>query len=630
MQSGTIFLFLYFQLDDNSDFVDVVLNKIKTKASAKTIRTIIANFVIAKGEQIYIAYNNFFEKKRCTVDGLISLILKKGNVPPFMYDFLTILLGDFLNVKIALICAVGVFTNVANVLQQDVNDDEFIIVICQSGTIYTLAGENTDKIRLGDSPLCLFFAKQMAHMNVTVASGDQSHLSIHKASTEGTQDGGVPESRDQESPAIEASTEGTQDGAVPESQDQESQVVEESTEGTQDGLTPVVEESTEGTQDGLTPVVEESTEGTQDGLTPVIEESTEGTQDGLMPVIEESTEGTQDSLTPVIEESTEGTQDGVDTNKSNEGKSPVVKNTNIDGNAFSPSADTEEDCEIFLLNTHNTSFEMDAIDQQLMELQLNSSSNSISSVTQMKSQAHDVTDSSSDEFTGFNPSDIPSSDTEATDTPITISDDDDDNSTSHTSATTDVLDTDDDLSNFSNAIPASVAESDDITVQFSDADGMSEEISIQMIRNVVLPCHDDLTNDFSEDKIEKKLMLIRQVPNQIKANRASYYCVMRVGKYPTCFKNKIHSVAEIHQKPVAENAYEEEADKTEDHSIHRDMQAEIPQGQPDKTEAEKIENYSDDNDHVEPDETEADKTENHSIHRDVPAEILQGQPDVEK
>ena len=110
------FLFLYFQLDDNSDFVDTVLKKIKTKASAKSIRTIIANFIMAKEEQIYIAYNNFFEKKRCTVDRLISLILKKANVPPFMYDFLTILLGDFVNVKIALICAVGVFTNVANVL----------------------------------------------------------------------------------------------------------------------------------------------------------------------------------------------------------------------------------------------------------------------------------------------------------------------------------------------------------------------------------------------------------------------------------------------------------------------------------------------------------------------------------
>ena len=118
------------------------------------------------------------------------------------------------------------------------------------------------------------------------------------------------------------------------------------------------------------------------------------------------------------------------------------------------------------------------------------------------------------------------------------------------------LDADDNLSNFSNVVPPSVAESDDITVTFSNADGMSEEISIQMVGNavppcpdeiseeisiqmvgnvvppcpdgmseeisiqmvgnVVLPCHDDLTDDFSNDEIEKKLLLIRHIPNQIK------------------------------------------------------------------------------------------------------------------
>ena len=225
--------FFYFQLDDNSDFIDAVLNKIKTKASGKSIRTIIADFVIAKEEQIYIAYNNFFEKKRCTVDRLISLILKKGNVPPSMYNFLTILLGDFLNVKIALICAVGVFTNVASVLQQDVNDDEFIIVICQSGNIFTLAGEKSDKIQLGESPLCSFFAKQMLHMK-PVGRVDQPHSSIQKPSTELTQDAGVNVHEEQESPVIEASKESTQDGVK--------QVVEASTEMTQDAGVNVHEE----------------------------------------------------------------------------------------------------------------------------------------------------------------------------------------------------------------------------------------------------------------------------------------------------------------------------------------------------------------------------------------------------
>ena len=71
-------------------------------------------------------------------------------------------------------------------------------------------------------------------------------------------------------------------------------------------------------------------------------------------------------------------------------------------------------------------------------------------------------------------------DTEVTNTCITISDDDDvDDSTSHTTATSEFLDTDDNLSNFGSVVLPSVAESDDKMVPFSDADGMSEEISIQ-------------------------------------------------------------------------------------------------------------------------------------------------------
>ena len=449
-----------------------------------------------------------------------------------------------------------------------------------------------------------------------------------------TQDGGVLESWDEESPVIEASTESTQDVGVLESRDEELPVVEVSTELTQDvGVLeswdeelPVVEASTKSTQDvGVleswdeeSPVVEASTKSTQDvGVleswdeeSPVVEASTELTQD--VGVLEES---------QVVEASTELTQDGVNTNKSNKRKSPVVKKTNIDGTAFFPSADTEDDFDCFVVNTHDASFEMDALDRQLMKLNLNLSSNSIRSVTQMKSQAHDVTDSSLDEFTGFHPTDIASSDTERTDNSITISDDDNDDSTSHTTATAEFLDADDNLSNFSNVVPPSVAESDDITVTFTDADGMSEEISIQMIGNAVLPCHDDLTDNFSEDEIEKKLLLIWHIPNQIKEFRGSYYGGIRVGKYPTCFKNKNHSMAEIHQKSVEDNYYEEEAENIENNSDDNDHV------EPDKKEAENIENNSDDNDHVEPNEKEAEKIENHSIHGDEQAEFLQGQPD---
>ena len=282
----------------------------------------------------------------------------------------------------------------------------------------------------------------------------------------------------------------------------------------------------------------------------MVEASTESTQDGGVP-----------EELPVIQASNELTQDGVNTNKSNERKSPIVKKTNTDGNASFPSADTEDDFDCFVVDTHDASFEMNALDRQLMTLNLNLSSNSIRSETQIKSQAHDVTDSSLDEFTGFHPTDITSSDTEMTDNSITISDDDDDDSTSHTTTTAEFLDAEDNLSNFSNAVPPSVSESDDITVTFSDADGMSKEISIQMVSNVVPPCpngmseeisiqmvgnvvlpcpdgmseeisiqtvgnaippcHDDLTDDFSDDKIEKKLLLIRHVPNQIKEIRGS-------------------------------------------------------------------------------------------------------------
>ena len=347
------------------------------------------------------------------------------------------------------------------------NDDEFIIVICQSGTIYTLAGDNSDKIRLGVSPLCLFFGKQMAHFKVPVAHHHQSHSSIHTDSTKGAQDVSVPASPDQQLPIVGESTEGAQDVSISASPDQQ---------------------------------------------LPIVGESTEEAQDVSVPV-------SPDQQSPIVGESTEGAQDGVDDNECNEGKSPIINNTIIDGNVISPSPDTEEDCEIFPLHSHDTSFEMDSLDEKLLTLQLNSSCNSVSCVEQINSQAHDVPDSSSEEFTGFNPSDIPSSsDTEVTDTPITISDDDD-NSTSHTTATTDILDSDEDLSNCSNAILPSVAESDDFNIRLSDADGMSEEISLQTNGNAVPPCHEYLTDDFSEDEIDQKLLLIQQFPNQIKANR---------------------------------------------------------------------------------------------------------------
>ena len=239
----------------------------------------------------------------------------------------------------------------------------------------------------------------------------------------------------------------------------------------------------------------------------------------------------------------------------------------------------------------------------------------------MKSQAHDVTDSSLDEFTGFHPTDIASSDTKTTDNSITISDDDDDDSTSHTTTTAEFLDADDNLSNFSNAVQPSVAESDDITVTFSDGDGMSEEISIQTVGNAVPPCHDGSTDDFSNDEIEKKLLLIRHVPNQIKEIQGSYCGGRRVGKYPTCFKKKKHSIAEIPQTSVEDNYYEEEAENIESNSDDNNHV------EPDEKEAENIENNSGDNDHVQPNEKEAENIENHSIHGDEQAEFPQGQPD---
>ena len=373
---------------------------------------------------------------------------------------------------------------------------------------------------------------------------------------------------------------------------------------------------------------------------PVIEESTESTQDGVEPVIEASTETTQDAGVhqsdkeelPVIEESTELTQDGVNMNQSNEEKSPVAKNTNIDTKEFFPSADADEDSDAVVLNTHDASFQMDELDTQLMQLDLNLSKNLKSSVTQVNSTEVYVIDSSSDEFLGFDCTDIAStSDTEATDSSIIISDDDDDDdSTSNTTARVEFMENDENVSNFSSVVPPSVAKSDDETVPFSDGDGMSEEIQIKNVGNAVSPCQGDSTDDLSEDEIENKLLLIRQFPNQIKENRASYYCSQRVGNYPSCFRNKIHCMAEVHQKPVEKNDYEKEAGNSENDSINGDVEAKIPQGQPDEKEAGKIENDSGDNDHVEPYEKEAENNENQSINGDVETNIPQGQPDEEE
>ena len=302
-----------------------------------------------------------------------------------------------------------------------------------------------------------------------------------------------------------------------------------------------------------------------------------------------------------------------------------VKNTNIEGKAFVASTDStterEEDCDIFVedLNTHDQSFELDAIDRQLMDLNLSSGTVN-SSITQRKHEENDNTDSSLEEFIGFDSSDIAStSDTEVTDSSIIISDgfdssdidstsdtevtdsliiiSDDDDSTSNTTTRggntvlNSIVDTDENVSHFSSAIPPSVVESDDEsdkTVPFSDGDAMSHKISVKMTNNVVPPSQDksnndtrhalsdeisveitsnavppsqdDFTNDFSEDEIAKKLMLIRQFPNEIKKNQGSYYGGKRVGSYPTCVKKKIHSVNnvnKIYQKPVETNDSEE-------------------------------------------------------------------------
>ena len=155
---------------------------------------------------------------------------------------------------------------------------------------------------------------------------------------ESTLDSGIPESRDEDSQVVEVSTESTQDGGVPE----DSQVVEASTESTQDGGVPedsqVVEASTESTQDGDVP------ESWDEDLQ-VVEVSTESTQDGGVP-----------EELPVLHVSNELTQDGVDMNKSNKRKSPIVKKTNIDGNASFPSADIEDDFDCFVVDTHDAKF----------------------------------------------------------------------------------------------------------------------------------------------------------------------------------------------------------------------------------------------------------------------------------
>ena len=147
-------------MNENFDFIDAVMNQIKTKAQNSVMRKLVVDFILAKECEILIAYRNFFEKKKITIDTIIGLFEKKATAPPSTYDFLTTLLGDFLNVKIALICGVGIYTNVPKILQDEISDRDFIIVIMSGGRMYVLDGEISDEILLGVSPLSKYFTEK--------------------------------------------------------------------------------------------------------------------------------------------------------------------------------------------------------------------------------------------------------------------------------------------------------------------------------------------------------------------------------------------------------------------------------------------------------------------------------------
>ena len=358
------------------------------------------------------------------------------------------------------------------------------------------------------------------------------------------------------------------------------------------------------------------------------------------------------------------TQDGVNENLSNEESWVVlakfqqdlshqennsagvldVKNTNIEEKTVVASTDStterEEDCHIFVgdLNTHDQSFELDAIDQQLMDLNLSSGTVN-SSVTQRKRKENDNVDSSLDEFIGSESSDISStSHTEDTNSSIIILKDDasmsDATTTGGNIVPNSIVDTDDNVSNISSAIPPSVVESNDEsdkTVPFSDGDALSDEITIKMTSNVVSPSQDESTDDFSEDEIEGKLMLIRSFPNEIKKTQASYYGGKRVGSYPTCIKKKIHNVnnvIEIHQKSVKMNE-SEEVNKTD--GIEQFMQKGPDEEELDNSDNDNVnENMEPDFPHEDIHEEEQENIENNSASVDLELDFLQKSPDKEE
>ena len=162
-------------MNEKFDFIDAVMNQIKTKARNSVMRKLVMDFILAKEGDILIAYRNFFEKKNITIDTIIGVFEKKATAPPSLYDFLTTMLGDFLNVKIALICGVGIFTNVPKLLQDEISDRDFIIVIMSGGRMYVLDGEISDEVLLGVSPLSKYFTEK--HLTTLIkchTQGDHS------------------------------------------------------------------------------------------------------------------------------------------------------------------------------------------------------------------------------------------------------------------------------------------------------------------------------------------------------------------------------------------------------------------------------------------------------------------------
>ena len=327
------------------------------------------------------------------------------------------------------------------ILQDEISDRDFVIVIMSGGRMYVLDGEISDEILLGVSPLSKYFTEK--HLTTLI-----------KCHTQG-------------------------DHSDPSTESEQPQLGEHSDPSTQG------DESVQGNHSDL------SMEGDQPQLGDHSDPSTEGDESVQGDHSDPSTEGDQPQLGEHSDPSTQGDESvqGDHSDPSMEGDQPPLGEHSI----------------LDVLHKHDSSFELDELDQEMMKLDMNGKNSDSPGTVSLSLEYEDLYENSENssavvyiesvhgdnQLIASESSDNPASDTEVTydsDLMSVL-----DNSKSETS--------DNKSNQSSEVVPPSVFEYDDDNMIQLDESGNSSIISYQMARSHAVEPAKDSEQSLSDGEL---------------------------------------------------------------------------------------------------------------------------------